>query len=88
VRQLKDLQDCLGTFKDCQIQQHEIPMIASDMVESGGAQAITLLAMGELAARAARRESRARRKFAGRFASFASEKSRRRFRALTAAGQS
>ncbi len=88
VRQLKDLQDCLGTFQDCQVQQHEIRMIASDMVESGGAQATTLLAMGELAARAARRESKARRKFAGRFASFASEKSRRRFRALTAAGQS
>jgi CHAD domain-containing protein len=84
VRQLKDLQDCLGTFQDCQVQQHEIRMIASEMMESGGAQATTLLAMGELAAQAARRESQARSEFSGRFGKFASKKSRRRFRALSA----
>jgi CHAD domain-containing protein len=84
VRDLKDLQNCLGTFQDCQVQQHEIRMIASDMMEAGGTPATALLAMGELAAHAAGRESRARSQFGRRFARFAGKKSRQRFRSLTA----
>jgi CHAD domain-containing protein len=88
VRQLKDLQDCLGTFQDCEVQRREIRMIAGEMMEAGGAPATALLAMGELAAQAARRESTARSDFTGRFAKFARKKSRRRFRALTAGPKS
>jgi CHAD domain-containing protein len=88
VRQLKGLQDCLGTFQDCEVQQREIRMIASEMMEAGGAPATALLAMGELAAQAARRESTARSDFCRRFAKFARKKSKRRFRALTAEAKS
>jgi CHAD domain-containing protein len=82
LRDLKDLQDCLGTFQDCQVQQHEIREIAAEMMTEPDATAVTLLAMGDLAAQIGRTERRARREFAGRFAEFASRASQRRFDAL------
>jgi CHAD domain-containing protein len=82
LRDLKDLQDCLGTFQDCQVQQHEIRAIAAEMMAKHDATAETLLAMGDLAAQIGRTERRARREFAGRFAEFASQPSQRRFGAL------
>jgi len=83
VRDLKGLQDCLGEYQDCQVQQHEIRMFAEQMMAQRTVPATALLAMGELAGQIARRERRARREFAGRFADFASAGSQRRFRALT-----
>ncbi|HEY5987847.1 MAG TPA: CHAD domain-containing protein, partial [Streptosporangiaceae bacterium] len=87
VRELKGLQDCLGTFQDGEVQQHELRTTASEMMDAGAAPATALLAMGELAAQAARREATARSDFTSRFAKFASKKSKRRFRALTAGEQ-
>src|SRR6516164_6611122 len=46
VRELKGLQDCLGTYQDCQVQQQEIRMIAADMMASRDVPATALLAMG------------------------------------------
>ena len=83
VRDLKGLQDCLGEYQDCQVQQHEIRMFAAQMMTERGVPATALLAMGELASKIARRERRARREFAGRFADFAAPASQHRFRALT-----
>jgi len=83
VRDLKGLQDCLGEYQDCQVQQHEIRMFAAQMMTEPDVPATALLAMGELASKIARRERRARREFAGRFADFASPASQHRFRALT-----
>ena len=83
VRDLKGLQDCLGEYQDCQVQQHEIRMFATQMTAQLGIPATALLAMGELAGQIARRERRARREFAGRFADFASAASQQQFRALT-----
>ena len=83
VRDLKGLQDCLGEYQDCQVQQHEIRMFATQMTAQRGIPATALLAMGELAGQIARRERRARREFAGRFADFASAASQQQFRALT-----
>jgi CHAD domain-containing protein len=83
VRDLKGLQDCLGEYQDCQVQQHEIRMFAAQMMTDRDVPATALLAMGELASKIARRERRARREFAGRFADFASAASQHRFRALT-----
>jgi CHAD domain-containing protein len=83
VRDLKGLQDCLGEYQDCQVQQHEIRMFAAQMMTDRDVPATALLAMGELASKIARRERRARREFAGRFADFASTASQHRFRALT-----
>jgi CHAD domain-containing protein len=82
VRELKGLQDCLGTFQDCQVQQREIRLIAADMMASRDVPATALLAMGDLSAQIGRRERRARREFAGRFAGFASHPAQARFRAL------
>jgi len=83
VRDLKGLQDCLGEYQDCQVQQHEIRMFAAQMMTEPDVPATALLAMGELASKIARRERRARREFADRFADFASPASQHRFRALT-----
>ena len=83
VRDLKGLQDCLGEYQDCQVQQHEIRMFAAQMMTERDVPATALLAMGELASKIARRERRARREFADRFADFASAASQHRFRALT-----
>lgn len=83
VRDLKGLQDCLGEYQDCQVQQHEIRMFAAQMMAQRDVPATALLAMGELAGQIARHERRARREFAGRFADFASAGSQQRFRALT-----
>jgi hypothetical protein len=58
-------------------------MFAAQMMTERDVPATALLAMGELASKIARRERRARREFAGRFADFASAASQHRFRALT-----
>jgi CHAD domain-containing protein len=82
LRDLKDLQDVLGTFQDCQVQQHEIRLIAAEMMADHGAAAVTLLAMGDLAGQIGRIERRTRREFTGRYAEFAGVASRRRFDTL------
>ena len=82
VRELKGLQDVLGTFQDCQVQQREIRMSAADMMASGNVPATALLAMGDLSAQVGRRERQARGEFAGRFADFASLPAQARFRTL------
>jgi CHAD domain-containing protein len=83
VRDLKGLQDCLGEYQDCQVQQHEIRMFGAQMMTQRGVPATALLAMGELAGQIARRERRARNEFADRFSGFASAASQQRFHALT-----
>ena len=83
LRDLKGLQDCLGEFQDCQVQQQELRAFADRMKPE--VPAATLLAMGELAAQLAAGQQRARQEFAGRFAGFASAGAQRRMRALTAA---
>ncbi len=81
VRELKGLQDCLGTYQDCQVQQEEIRVIAAEMLAAGEVPATALLAMGDLASHIGQRERRARGEFASRFAAFASL-AEERFRAL------
>jgi CHAD domain-containing protein len=84
VRELKGLQDCLGTYQDCQVQQEEIRVIATEMLAAGDVPATALLAMGDLASHIGQRERQARSEFASRFAAFASEPAQARFRALVA----
>jgi len=88
VRELKGLQDCLGTYQDCQVQQQEIRAIAADLLASGGVPATALLAMGDLASHVGQRERRARSEFSSRFAAFASPQARARFEELTASAHS
>src|SRR5262249_246424 len=82
VRELKGLQDVLGTFQDCQVQQQEIRVIAADMLANHDVPATALVAMGDLSAQIGRRERKARSEFAARFADFASCPAQARFRAL------
>jgi CHAD domain-containing protein len=84
VRELKGLQDCLGIYQDCQVQQEEIRVIATEMLGAGDVPATALLAMGDLASHIGERERQARGEFASRFAAFASRPARQRFQALVA----
>ncbi len=84
VRELKGLQDCLGTYQDCEVQQEEIRVIAADMLAAGGVPATALLAMGDFAAHVGQRERRARKEFSSRFAAFSGHQARARFEVLTA----
>jgi CHAD domain-containing protein len=83
VKELKGLQDCLGEFQDCEVQQHEIRMFAAQMMTESDMPATALLAMGELAGQVGQQERSARASFAGRFREFASAGTHLRFRALT-----
>jgi CHAD domain-containing protein len=82
VRELKNLQDCLGEFQDTEVQREEIRLFAAQMLAGRSAPAATLLAMGEIAAGLAMRQRQARAEFSGRFREFASPVSQARIRAL------
>jgi CHAD domain-containing protein len=82
VGDLKQLQDCLGEFQDSQVQREEIGALADAMLAERAAPAATLLAMGELAARLAVSQARARDDFARRFARFAGPAAQPRIRTL------
>jgi CHAD domain-containing protein len=82
VGDLKQLQDCLGDFQDSQIQREEIGALAEAMLAEHAAPAATLLAMGELAARLAVSQTKAREEFARRFARFAGPAAQARIRTL------
>ncbi len=83
VKQLKKLQNCLGEFQDTQVQHDNIRAFAQQMMDEGSAPAVTVLAMGELAAQIAARQQRARAEFDKRFAAFTSPAERHRMKALT-----
>jgi CHAD domain-containing protein len=82
VGDLKRLQDCLGEFQDCEVQQHEIQALAAAMLSRQAAPASTLLAMGEIAGGLGQRQRQARTEFASHFTAFAGITSRRRLAAL------
>ena len=88
VRELKALQDCLGAFQDAEVQRDEIHAFAQQMLAERAAPAVTLLAMGEIAAGLARRQRQARAEFDSKFAAFASRPSQARLAALTEPGGS
>jgi CHAD domain-containing protein len=85
VRELKNLQDCLGEFQDTEVQREGIRVFAAQMMDERTAPPATLLAMGEIAAGLALRQRQARSEFADRFREFASPVSQARIRALTKA---
>ncbi|MHB1010891.1 MAG: CHAD domain-containing protein [Propionibacteriaceae bacterium] len=66
---LKDLQDVLGRFQDCEVQSTALHGFAEAMM-ADGVPASALLAMGELIAHLEAEQARARRQFAGAFAHF------------------
>jgi CHAD domain-containing protein len=86
VRELKQLQDCLGAIQDGHVQREMIRALAARMVAEQAAPAATLLAMGELAAQIDAAASRAREEFGWRFAEFTSRGNVRNIAALTKVG--
>jgi len=69
VADLKDLQDVLGRFQDCQVQRAAMRGFAEEMMAEG-VSAGALLAMGELIGRLDVEQDRARREFDAAFARF------------------
>jgi len=82
VRELKQLQDCLGEIQDGHVQREVIRALAARMVAERAAPAATLLAMGELAAQLDAAASHARDDFGKRFARFTSSRNARRIASL------
>jgi CHAD domain-containing protein len=82
VRSLKRLQDHLGEFNDLAVQQRELRVMASEMLEAGAASAESLLAMGGLIERLERRQAGLKVRLVCRVRSFVGEKNRTGFREL------
>ena len=70
IKELKSLQDVLGTFQDSEAQREAIYALAADMMMRGDADSRTMLAMGEIAARLQESMRSSRAEFAATFASF------------------
>ena len=83
VRELKQLQDCLGEIQDGHVQREAIRALAARMVAERATPAATLLAMGELAAQLDAAASEARDDFGTRFAGFTSDRNAQRIASLT-----
>jgi CHAD domain-containing protein len=69
VADLKDLQDVLGRFQDCQVQRQAMRGFAEEMM-AAGTSAGAVLAMGELIGHLDIEQERARREFDDAFARF------------------
>ena len=87
VKELKALQDVLGTFQDSEAQREAIYALAADMMARGGVSARTILAMGEIAARLQVDQDSSRAQFAAMFERFARRSVQRRMARLGRAGQ-
>jgi CHAD domain-containing protein len=76
VKELKALQDVLGTFQDSEAQRETIYALATDMMVREGTCARTILAMGEIAAKLQGDQDSARARFTEMFERFARRPSR------------
>lgn len=82
VAELKDLQDNLGTFQDCDVQAGSLRRFAELLDQRPGATAPAVLAMGLLMNQLAQRRDKARAGFHDTFAHFDRRKNRQRYRRL------
>jgi CHAD domain-containing protein len=71
VKELKALQDVLGTFQDSEAQRDAIFALAAELMAREGTSARTILAMGEIAARLQVDQDSSRARFAATFERFA-----------------
>jgi CHAD domain-containing protein len=78
VKELKALQDVLGTFQDSEVQRQAIYALADDLMQREGTSARTIMAMGEIAARLYADELTSRAEFATKFERFAQPSVQRR----------
>ena len=79
---LKQLQDNLGDFNDCEVQQDTLQQFALQMMDEGEVPTETFLAMGRLEARLEMLQHETREAFTERFTRFAAPKNQRRFKKL------
>lgn len=70
VKQLKGVQDVLGTFQDGQVQSSQLGAFAQDMLDRGGVGAGSVMVIGLLVEQLEQRSHTARAAFADRFAAF------------------
>jgi CHAD domain-containing protein len=82
VKSLRMLQDNLGNFNDCDVQQATLKRFAQNMLEEGKGNVETLMAMGRLVERLEIGQQEERKHFSRRFAKFASPGNEKRFHAL------
>jgi CHAD domain-containing protein len=82
VKELKQLQDVLGSFQDGEVQSEGLRVFAEQMLQTGRPPAATLLAMGELSGRFGDQQKQARAALTDRVARFVSAKNRQRIEAL------
>ncbi len=83
VKELKKLQDVLGTFQDSEAQREAIYALAAEMMAADDAGSRTMLAMGEIAARLQESTRSSRAEFATTFAEFGRLSVQRRMARLT-----
>lgn len=83
LKELKELQECLGDFQDSEVQREAISEFATQMAEEAPVPPATMLAMGELVARLDAHQRWAREDYAGRFARFMRPKNRQAVATLT-----
>ncbi len=81
ISELKNLQDNLGEFQDCESQRLLVLHYAEELYESG-VPVTTMLSMGRLEGRLEQRQAAARDEFADRWARFARPRNRRRIEEL------
>jgi CHAD domain-containing protein len=82
VDALRQLQDNLGDFNDLQVQQTSLYRFAREMSDEGLASVECLLAIGCLVEHLSQRQIGERQRFAKCWSSFATRKTRQRFRSL------
>jgi CHAD domain-containing protein len=70
MKELKALQNVLGTFQDSETQREALYSLATDMMSRDGASARTIFAMGEIAARLREAQDTSRAQFAAVFERF------------------
>ena len=78
IKELKALQDVLGTFQDSEAQREALYSFATDMMAGDGASARTIFAMGEIAARLQEDQDTSRAQFAAMFERFSRGSAQRR----------
>lgn len=70
IKQLKGVQDVLGTFQDGQVQSSQLESFAQDMLDRGNVGASSVMVIGLLVEQLEQRSHDARAAFADRFAAF------------------
>jgi CHAD domain-containing protein len=86
TRELKKLQDNLGRFNDCELQQQWLTDCAREMAATDPTPVDTFLAMGRLESSLQAGQTKERQRFTKRFARFAGAENRRRLERLFSEG--